>query len=142
MSVAPSIAVSDPANVLVWNASLVEPGCYHPYAILKDPIEGSSARLSQGLITVIDGGNVPASVWILNREFDQPTAAGTFTVRFRVDDPDDFQLQKLLGASSAPSDHYLFETSDARGVEPRKMPWITTDALDPWRTRLRALRPR
>jgi len=39
------------------------------------------------------------------------------------------------------SDHYL-SRRDTRDVEPRKMPWITTDAFDPWLTRLRALRGR
>jgi len=54
----------------------------------------------------------------------------------RIDDP------ALLFENAAPDHRYLYETSDVPDLEPREMPWLATDAFDPWLGRLRPLRDR
>ena len=87
-----AIPVNDPGNVALWDARAVAPGCYQPFAVMTDRIEGTSVRPSTGLITVgpIDGGNLPPAIWVLNAEFEKPPAdGGTFALRLKVEDPDD-----------------------------------------------------
>jgi hypothetical protein len=85
------IAVNDVANVVAWNASQVPPGCYQPFAVLTDQIEGETVRPSEGVIAVapVDGGNLPPALWILNPQSEKPSANGMFALRLKIEDPDD-----------------------------------------------------
>jgi uncharacterized protein (TIGR03382 family) len=85
------INVNDPANVVAWDATQVPPGCYQPFAVMHDSIEGETSRLSAGVVTVVpaDGGNVPPAIWILNLDFEKPQDGGMFALRLKIDDPDD-----------------------------------------------------
>ena len=87
-----AIPLSDPGNVVFWDARAVAPGCYQPFAQMDDRVEGRSLRPSAGLITVgpIDGGNLPPAIWVLNQDYEKPPLdGGNFALRMRVDDPDD-----------------------------------------------------
>ncbi len=86
------IPVSDPSNVALWDARAVSPGCYQPFALMSDQIEGTTFRTSAGLITVnpLDGGNLPPAIWVLNQDFEKPPKdGGSFALRLKVEDPDD-----------------------------------------------------
>ncbi len=85
------VAVADPANVLPWDTTAVPPGCYQPFAVLHDQIEGETTRPAAGVITVAppDGGNIPPALWILNLVSDKPADGGQFALRIKVVDPDD-----------------------------------------------------
>lgn len=87
-----AIPVNDPANIVLWDARAVPPGCYQPFALMIDQIEGTTVRPSTGLVTVgpLDGGNIPPAIWVLNQDFEKPPPdGGNFGLRLKVDDPDD-----------------------------------------------------
>ena len=87
-----AIPVNDPTNLAVWDARAVPPGCYQPFALMVDQIEGTTVRPSSGLVSVgpLDGGNLPPAIWVLNQDFEKPpTDGGSFALRLKVDDPDD-----------------------------------------------------
>jgi hypothetical protein len=67
---------------------------------MTDPIEGSSTIVSRGLVTVVNTGNVPPSVWITNALAETSSDAGIFSLRFEVDDPDDATLVTLEAQQS------------------------------------------
>lgn len=85
------IPVSDPLNLAVWDATGLPTGCYQPFALMVDQIEGTTLRLSTGVVTVApaDGGNVPPALWVLNQPGEKPSDAGTLGLRIKIDDPDD-----------------------------------------------------
>lgn len=97
------IPLSDPLNLVVWDATAVPPGCYQPFAMMVDQIEGTTLRPSSGIITVVptDGGNVPPALWILNQPFERPPDGGTFGMRIKVDDPDDVGALTLRWSNGA-----------------------------------------
>lgn len=97
------IPLSDPLNLVVWDARAVPPGCYQPFAVMVDQIEGTTLRLSTGLVTVVptDGGNVPPALWVLNQPSEAPTDAGMFGVRIKVDDPDDVSTIAIRWSNGA-----------------------------------------
>lgn len=93
------LSVNNPLDEVQWDARNVPAGCYQPYAILRP---NETFKRGIGNLTVFTAGqNVPPSVWLTNPAFDQPTAAGLFTVHYRVDDPDDLShlTVKYLNAS-------------------------------------------
>lgn len=96
------IPLSDPLNVLAWDARGSEPGCYQPLAVVHDQIEGDLLFAAQGMLTVVgDGGNVPPSVWITNSPYQQPAADGTFEVHVSVDEPEEPVTVFLEAVSTA-----------------------------------------
>lgn len=85
------IPVSDALNELRWDARGVEPGCYQPYVLVSDQVEGLWWREAPGQVVVdpLDGGNRPAAIW-LTMDPAQPLAEdGTWPITFATDDPDD-----------------------------------------------------
>ncbi len=80
-------AIADSTNVLRWNGAGLDAGCYQPFAIVSDPMD-TNVHVAGGNFTLVDGPNVPPSIWITSH-VSQPVAAdGTFTLRWMVDDDD------------------------------------------------------
>jgi hypothetical protein len=97
------VAVADSNDTYLWDTAGVAAGCWHPWARMTDPIEGSSTIVSRGLVTVVNSGNVPPSVWVTNALAETASDAGIFSLRFEVDDPDDattvtLEAQQSTGA--------------------------------------------
>jgi hypothetical protein len=95
-----AVAIADNANAYQWDATQVAAGCWQPWATMSDPIEGASTIPARGLVTVVNGANVPPSVWVTNPVGAAPTDAGIFSVTFFVDDPDDATLVTLEAQQS------------------------------------------
>jgi uncharacterized protein (TIGR03382 family) len=132
----PAIPVNDPTNVAFWDARAVPPGCYQPFALMVDQIEGTTVRPSVGLITVgpLDGGNMPPAIWVLNQDFEKPpTDGGNFALRLKVDDPDDVGEVTLRWSDGADAGGTIVQglpTSDGGGTltysfSPRALPPAT-----------------
>ncbi len=132
----PSIPVSDPLNVVAWDARAVAPGCYQPFAVMSDQIEGTTMRPAFGLVTVgpTDGGNLPPAIWILNQDFEKPpTDGGSFALRLKVDDPDDVGEVTIRWSDGADAGGTVVQglpTSDGGGTltyafNPRVLPRAT-----------------
>jgi hypothetical protein len=86
-----SISINDPLNLYLWDLTQVEPGCYQPFALVHDPLEGTSARPAAGVVTVApaDGGNVPPSLWFTTVTGAQPDDAGNLSLEVDYQDPED-----------------------------------------------------
>ncbi len=86
-----SVAIDDPLDLFLWDTRGLEPGCYQPYALVHDPIEGTSARPAAGVVTVAptDGGNVPPSLWFVTVPSTQPDDAGNLALELDYEDPED-----------------------------------------------------
>src|SRR5687767_753761 len=59
----PDIAYTSPVNLFDWDTADAGEGCWQPYAIIDDPIEGLSVSKGEGRITIWRGSNVPPSIW-------------------------------------------------------------------------------
>lgn len=132
----PVIPMSDPSNVLVWDARALAPGCYQPFVVVSDQIEGISVRPSAGLVTVdpLDGGNAPPAIWVLNPEFERPPSdGGAFGLRLKVEDRDDVGSLAIRWASGADAGGTLVSglpTADGGGtltysIDTRSLPPAT-----------------
>ena len=129
------------------NATTYEIGPDKPYTRIGDV---PWASLLPGDTVLIYWRPTPyKEKWVICR---QGTADAPITVRgvpgpggeLPVIDGNGAQVQRTsMLIKDANPDRYNYEIHEfVEGIEPRKMPWITTGALDPWLTRLRALRPR
>ncbi|MBI3181013.1 MAG: hypothetical protein HYZ28_02590 [Myxococcales bacterium] len=83
-----SLLVADAGDTYAWVTSAAPAGCYQPYAMLRDPVEGDEYVESQGKVTVPGPSFVPPAVWIANTPGELVDPYGTFEIRFRVHDPD------------------------------------------------------
>ncbi|MBK7864217.1 MAG: hypothetical protein IPJ65_37595 [Archangiaceae bacterium] len=83
------IAYTSPINLFDWDTADAGDGCWQPYAVVIDPIEGVSYSKGAGRITVAHGGNVPPAVWVTTAKSELPDDAGNLTLDWELDEPDD-----------------------------------------------------
>ncbi|MBL8949209.1 MAG: hypothetical protein JNK82_00435, partial [Myxococcaceae bacterium] len=94
--IASDISPSSPVNVFDWDTTTFEDGCWQPYAIIDDPIEGRSITRGEGRITVANGGNVPPAIWVTTPRAALPGPDRRLALEWALDEPDDPSLVSVV----------------------------------------------
>jgi hypothetical protein len=70
-----------------WDTTGLPPGCYQPYAAVREPGE-NWYFVVPGKVVVRTATSVPPSVWFTNAPGDELDRYGHFVIRYRIHDPD------------------------------------------------------
>ena len=81
IAVSAPIPLSSPVNVADWDTRDAGAGCWQPYAVIDDPVEGQLVSLAEGRVTV---GGAPA-IWVMTPAAAQPDDAGRLLLTWEMD---------------------------------------------------------
>lgn len=87
--ISPDVAPGSPVNLFDWDTSDAGEGCWQPYAVIDDPIEGVSFSKATGRVTVVRGANVPPAIWVTTSKTELPDRDARLTLEWELDEPDD-----------------------------------------------------
>lgn len=87
--IATDIPYASPVDVWDWDTRDAGEGCWQPYAVIDDPIEGVSSSKAAGRVTITRGANVPPAIWVTTAKTALPDRDAKLTLEWDVDEPDD-----------------------------------------------------
>jgi len=96
ISIAPEVFPSSPVNVYDWDTTDAGEGCWQPWALIDDPIEGRSISKAEGRITISHSGNVPPAIWITTPRTELPDRDARLALQWAIDEPDDPSVVSVL----------------------------------------------
>lgn len=89
------IPLGSPIDFHDWDARDAGEGCWQPYAILYDVIDGEQLARAHARVTVVHGDNVPPSLWVMTPREKQPDDAGRLQLQWDLDEPDDYSTTQI-----------------------------------------------
>ncbi len=98
--IAPDISPSSPVNVYDWDTADAGDGCWQPYAIIDDPLEGRTVSKAEGRVTVAHGPNVPPAIWVTTPRAALPDRDLRLQLEWALDEPDDPSVVSVLWKAS------------------------------------------
>jgi hypothetical protein len=89
IEIATGVSTASPIDLYDWDTADAGEGCWQPYALMDDSIEGLIIAKAEGRVTVMRGTNVPPAIWVTTHPAALPGPDKRLTLEWDVDEPDD-----------------------------------------------------